>query len=299
MKTYRYYTCDVFTRERFGGNPLAVVPDARGLDSEAMQSIAREFNYSETTFVLPARDGNTRQVRIFTPGREVPFAGHPNVGTAFMLTSLGEVELTDDAATVTFEEIAGVVPVRIERNGAGELYCEVTAPEALSVGDEIAVDRLADAVGLDAAAIVTTVHPPRAASVGLPFVFAEITDRAALARAAANVDTMRSMREQGLPADIHIYTREAGDFDLQARMFAPLDGVPEDPATGSANCALIGLLAHVEAQDDGEWQWRIAQGVEMGRPSEVFGRVAKTGGTISTVRVGGYSVRVFEGTFTA
>lgn len=299
MKTYKYWTCDVFTRERFGGNPLAVVPDARGLSSETMQAVAREFNYSETTFVLPAREGNTRQVRIFTPGKEVPFAGHPNVGTAFTLTALGEVELADGAATVTFEEKAGLVPVRIERSGAGELFCGVTAPEALSVGDEIAVDLVADAVGLDAEEIVTTAHPPRAASVGLPFVFVEVSGRAALARAAANVTAMRSMRGQGLPADIHIYTREAGDFDLQARMFAPLDGVPEDPATGSANCALIGLLAHLDTQDDGEWQWRIAQGVDMGRPSELFGRVEKTRGAVSRVCIGGYSVPVFEGSFTA
>lgn len=298
MKKYKYFTCDVFTRERFGGNPLAVVPDARGLSGEAMQSLAREFNYSETTFVLPAREGNTRQVRIFTPGAEVPFAGHPNVGTAFMLAALGEIELADGTETVVFEEKAGLVPVRIERSG-GEVFCEVTAPEALSVGDEVAVDLLADAVGLDAGEIVTAVHPPRAASVGLPFVFAEVAGRASLARAAANVAAMRSMREQGLPADVHIYTREAGDFDLQARMFAPLDGVPEDPATGSANCALIGLLAHVDTQSAGEWQWRIAQGVEMGRPSELFGRAEKTGGAVSTVRVGGYSVQVFEGSFTA
>jgi trans-2,3-dihydro-3-hydroxyanthranilate isomerase len=140
MTEYRYHTCDVFTREAFGGNPLAVVPDARGLDTEAMQALAREFNYSETTFVLPAGQGCTRKVRIFTPRIEVPFAGHPNIGTAFMLASLGEVSLAEGAGTVTFEEQAGVVPIRIEQDAEGQTFCELTAPEPLSLGPEVAVE---------------------------------------------------------------------------------------------------------------------------------------------------------------
>lgn len=297
MTEYRYHTCDVFTRDAFGGNPLAVVPDARGLDTEAMQALAREFNYSETTFVLPAEQGCTRRVRIFTPQVEVPFAGHPNIGTAFMLAALGEVALAGGAGSVTFEERAGIVPIRIERDTEGRTFCELTAPESLSLGPEVAVEVLAGAVGLEAAEIVTATHRPRVASVGLPFLVAEVATRSALARAGANIDALRELRAQGITPDIHLYTRDAGEFDLHARMFAPLDGVPEDPATGSANCALLGLLAHAGPATSGERRWRIAQGVDMGRPSELYGRVETCGGELADVRIGGHCVRMFDGSF--
>lgn len=297
MTEYRYHTCDVFTREPFGGNPLAVVPDARGLDAATMQRLAREFNYSETTFVLPAERDGLRKVRIFTPAVEVPFAGHPNIGTAFLLAALGEIELPDGAATVDFEERAGVVPIRIEQGPDGAMFCELTAPEALSPGAEVPVELLAAATGLDPGDIVTTTHPPQAASVGLPFVLAEVATRSALAAARANVDALRALQARDITPDIHLYTREAGEFDLQARMFAPLDGVPEDPATGSANGALIAWLAQMDPAAAGEWRWRIAQGVDMGRASELFGRVAKEDGRVTAVHIGGYSVRVFDGVF--
>ena len=298
MTTWRYHTCDVFTRERFGGNPLAVVPDARGLDTAAMQTLAREFNYSETTFVFPAREGNTREVRIFTPAVEVPFAGHPNVGTAAMLTELGEIELTDEVGTVTFEERAGVVPIRIERDEAGRILCELTAPEPLSVGAELPLELVADAVGLTPEDIVVTNHRPQVASVGLPFVMVEIASRATLARAVANTAAMSMIADRGITPDVHLYVRDDDGSSLHARMFAPLDGVPEDPATGSANCALIALLAQLDPAPSGEWSWRIEQGVDMGRPSELHGRVEKQDGVVSSVRMGGYSVRVFDGSFT-
>jgi len=297
MTEYHYYTCDVFTRERFGGNPLAVVPDARGLDTEAMQALAREFNYSETTFVFPSGHAHTRAVRIFTPTVEVPFAGHPNVGTAFMLAELGEVDRDGDAAMVRFEEKAGTVPVSIVHDARDGVYCELTAPEPLALGPELAVEEVTAAIGLEAADVVTTVHPPCVTSVGLPFVAVEIASRAALARAAPDVRGMRALQARGITPDVHLYTRDAGDFDLQTRMFAPLDGVPEDPATGSANSALIGLLGQIDPAVSGHWRWRIAQGVDMGRPSELFGSVEKADGAVSEVRIGGYSVPVFAGTF--
>ncbi len=297
MSEYRYYTCDVFTRERFGGNPLAVVPDARGLDTPAMQTLAREFNYSETTFVFPPEGDHTRSVRIFTPAVEVPFAGHPNVGTAFMLAELGEVEWEADAAIVRFGEKAGTVPVRIARDERGGVFCELTAPESLSVGPDLQIDEVAVSVGLETRDIVRTVHPPRVASVGLPFVVVEVASRAALARAAPDIRGMQALQARGITPDIHLYTRDAGDFDLHTRMFAPLDGVPEDPATGSANSALIGLLGQADPAASGQWRWRIAQGVDMGRPSELFGAVEKAAGAVTAVRIGGYSVPVFAGTF--
>ena len=294
MTEYVYHTCDVFTRAAFGGNPLAVLPDARGLDTQAMQRIAREFNYSETTFVLPAEAGGTRRVRIFTPAREVPFAGHPNIGTAFVLAELGAIELTEGAGAVVFEEEAGAVPLRIERDADGRTFCELTAPEPLSLGPEVPVDALAAATGLAPDAIVTDTHPPRVASVGLSFVMAEVASRRALAAASAGVDAMRALRAEGITPDIHLYTRDAGGFDLQVRMFAPLDGVPEDPATGSANAALVALLAKLGAGVSGEGRWRIAQGVDMGRPSELFGRVSGEGDG-AVVHMGGDSVRMFDG----
>lgn len=297
MTVHQYHTCDVFTRDRFGGNPLAVVPDARGLDSRMMQALAREFGYSETTFVLPAERGNTRRVRIFTPQTEVPFAGHPNIGTAFVLAALGEIVLADGTESVTFEENAGIVPVRLERDTAGRVFCELTAPAALSLGSTVSVDMLADAVGLRPDDVVTAVHQPQVASVGLPFVMAEVASRSALAKACPDIAAMRALKARDITPDIHLYTRDAGEFDLQTRMFAPLDGVPEDPATGSANSALIALLARLEAGPVGTRQWRIAQGVDMGRPSELFGRVEMDGDGAMVVHLGGCSVRVFDGSF--
>lgn len=292
-----YYTCDVFTRTRFGGNPLAVVSDARGLSTEQMQALAREFNYSETTFVLPPQDSqHTRQVRIFTPRIEVPFAGHPNIGTAFMLAALDQVPMVNEHATLRFEEEAGLVTVTVARRSKNEVYCELQAPQPLSQGETLSADEMAEVVGLAAGDILTATHPPQVASVGLPFLLAEVSDRAALARANPNINAMQALQARGITPDVHLYTRDGAGFDLRTRMFAPLDGVFEDPATGSANCALTALLADCQPEAEGDWQWHIAQGVEMGRPSELFARVSKQAGTVQAIRMGGFSVRVASGT---
>lgn len=290
-----YYTCDVFTRERFGGNPLAVVFNAEGLSTVQMQQLAREFNYSETTFVLPAEQGNTAKVRIFTPQIEVPFAGHPNVGTAFTLAMHSELNWQGDTARVVFEEKAGLVPVDIRRASDGNIYSELLAPEPLSLGKTADLALVAEAIGLNTDQIETAQHLPCEASVGLPFLMVEIRSRSALAEASPNINAMKALRAKGVTPDIHLYTRDGGDFDVQTRMFAPLDGVMEDPATGSANCALIALLAHLKNEYTGHYSWRIAQGVDMGRPSELFGQVVKEAGQITAVRMGGYSVPVFKG----
>ena len=163
---YRYVFCDVFTDRLFGGNPLAVLPDARGLSSRRMQQIAREFNFSESTFVLPPEAGHTRRVRIFTPTKEIPFAGHPNVGTAFVLATVGELGEVRGTMTVTFEEKAGLVPITISETGGRVVSCELAAPQALSLGETVPVALLASAVSLEAQDIVTEPHPPRVASVG-------------------------------------------------------------------------------------------------------------------------------------
>jgi trans-2,3-dihydro-3-hydroxyanthranilate isomerase len=290
-----FHTCDVFTETRFGGNPLAVLPRAEGLSDEQMQRIAREFNFSETTFVLPSKAGHTRQVRIFTPASEIPFAGHPNVGTAFVLASAGELGEIRASRTVTFEEKAGVVAVSIHETHGKIDRCELSAPQPLSIGDAAPVALVASALSLDAGDIVTKTHPPCVASVGFPFVITELCDRSALARARPVVAGLEALRERGLPAQVHLYTRASDGFDLRARMFAPLAGVLEDPATGSAACALAGLLAHHVEGPSGSFRWRIAQGVEMGRPSTLLARAEKKDGRVQGTWVGGACVPVSEG----
>jgi trans-2,3-dihydro-3-hydroxyanthranilate isomerase len=292
---YRYVLCDVFTDRLFGGNPLAVLPDARGLSDRRMQQIAREFNFSESSFVFPAEAGQTRLVRIFTPSREVPFAGHPNVGTAFALATIGELGALGMPLTVTFEEKAGLVPIRIEKRPDGSIFCELTAPEPLSLGPTVPVEDLAAAISLTPDDVVVRSHPPRAASVGLPFLFVELRDRRALEKAHSDPAGLAVVAARGVPPDIHLYVRTRDDFDVRARMFAPLDGVPEDPATGSANAALAALLASLDEKSDGTLRYRIAQGVEMGRPSVLEARVDKHDGRIETTRIGGTSVLVGEG----
>jgi trans-2,3-dihydro-3-hydroxyanthranilate isomerase len=292
---YPYYICDVFTATRFGGNQLAVLPHADGLSDRQMQQVAREINFAETTFVLPPEAGHTRRVRNFTPTTEVPFAGHPNVGTAFALATAGELGPIDSSITVTFEERAGLVPVSIHRREGQPIWCELSAPERLSLGKTISARSLAAAVSLAPDDVVTTTHSPQLASVGLPFLVAELKDRAALERARVNPDGLDGLIAEGVTPDVHLYTLAADDFDIRARMFAPRDGVPEDPATGSANCALAGLLSHYHADADGSFHWRIAQGVEMGRPSVLEARAEKREGVVADTWIGGASVLVSEG----
>jgi trans-2,3-dihydro-3-hydroxyanthranilate isomerase len=292
---YRYYICDVFTSTRFGGNQLAVLPDAQGLTDRQMQQITREFNFSESTFVLPAERGHTRRVRIFTPTTEIPFAGHPNVGTAFTLATTGALGPIDGATTITFEEKAGLVPIEVRRRGDG-IWCELSAPERLTLGKTLSAEMVAAAVSLNPGDVVTSTHQPQVASVGLSFILAEIRDRAALARARVYGPGFDAIIAQGIkPPDIHLYVKSGDEFDIRARMFAPYDGVPEDPATGSANCALAAMLSHYSAARDGSASWRIAQGVEMGRPSVLEARAEKRDGVVVGAWIGGSSVLVSEG----
>ncbi len=293
--SYHYYTCDVFTDQRFGGNQLAVLPNAEGLSDRQMQQIAREFNYSETTFVFSAAPPYARRVRIFTPTKELPFAGHPNVGTAFVLATAGALGDIGSGSQVTFDEKAGPVVVSIKRREGQGIYCELTAPGRLSLGPTVPISALAAAVSLSPEDIVTTIHPPRVASVGLPFIVVQLKDRGALERARPNMPGLDVLLAQGVIPEIHLYVHSADEFDLRCRMFAPLDGVPEDPATGSANCALAGLLAHHDTARDGTFRWRIAQGVEMGRPSLLEASADKRDAEVVTTRIGGTCVLVGEG----
>ncbi len=284
----RYRTVDVFTERRFGGNPLAVVLDAEGLGTAAMQAIAREFNYSETTFVLPPRDpAHTAQIRIFTPGSELPFAGHPNVGTAYVLALEG-----DGAPRMLFEEAAGIVPVDVLREGGVPVGAELTAPQPLQRLAAVMPAVVAECLSLAAADIV---GQPVAASVGVAFTFAEVASRDALRRARCDRAAFARHFPQGGADGIHFHCRDGGGFDLHARMFWPAEGMTEDPATGSAAVALAALLA--EAGPDGEARLRVEQGRDMGRPSTLLTRVVKVQGGVRSAHVGGQCVAVMRGTF--
>jgi trans-2,3-dihydro-3-hydroxyanthranilate isomerase len=295
----RYITVDVFTDRAFGGNPLAVVLDAGGLSTAQMQAIASEFNYSETTFVLPPHDpAHDAQVRIFTVRSEIPFAGHPNVGTAFVLAT----QATKPPARLVFEEKAGLVPVELLTEGSRVVGAELTAPQPLGKLNTFSAEQTAACVSLSPADIRTDRHPPRIVSVGLPFLVAEVSSRAALRRARPEaVAFAGALPREGCDA-IYLYTRDIPPdempCDLQARMFHPgASGLSEDPATGSATAAAAALLADLSSEHDGEWKLRIAQGVDMGRPSLLLTRVRKENGAVASVHVGGACVQVMEGWF--
>jgi trans-2,3-dihydro-3-hydroxyanthranilate isomerase len=286
---YSYFICDVFSDRQFGGNQLAVFPEASGLSSAQMQSIAREFNFAETTFVLPPQQqGHTCQVRIFTPARELPFAGHPNLGTAFILASQGFAGDAARKSVLYFEEEAGIVPVSVEPDAQGRLLCELTAPQPLSLGAALDVALVSRSLSLEIGDIVTRHHPPQTASVGVPFVMVELQSRSALERARANMDGCDQLAALGVTPALHLYVRSNDDFDIRARMFAPEFGIVEDAATGSANCALAGLLAALDPRENARLAWRIAQGVEMGRPSLLLAGADKHDGKVTAVRIAGY-----------
>jgi trans-2,3-dihydro-3-hydroxyanthranilate isomerase len=295
----RYITVDVFTDRAFGGNPLAVVLDAGGLSTAQMQAIASEFNYSETTFVLPPRDpAHDAQVRIFTVYAEIPFAGHPNVGTAFVLAT----QASKPPARLKFEEGAGLVSVDILQEDGRVVGAELTAPQRLIKLSQFSPEQAASIVSLSAADITTDRHPPQIVSVGMPFLVVELSSRYALRRARAEPAAFaRTFPCDGSDA-VFLYTRDVppGEMpcDLQARMFFPgASGLTEDPATGSATVAAAALFADLSADRDGELKLRVGQGVDMGRPSLLLTRVRKENGVVVSAHVGGACVQMMEGSF--
>jgi trans-2,3-dihydro-3-hydroxyanthranilate isomerase len=294
----RYVTVDVFTDRIFGGNPLAVVLEAQGLNTMQMQAIAAEFNYAETTFVLPPRvPDHSARVRIFTPRTEVPFAGHPNVGTAVVFARQREAQGGSPLHRLVFEEAAGLVPIRLIRERDTVVGAEFTAPERLTLGSHVSAADIAECLSLAAADISLANHPPQVLSVGLPFLVAETTTRDALRRAKPDALTHeRVLPPIGTDA-IYCYCPGATSQELYARMFSPLDGIVEDPATGSAAAATIALLAAQRPEHDLEMSWRIHQGVEMGRRSLISGRTEKRNGAVTFVHIGGFAVQVMSGLF--
>jgi trans-2,3-dihydro-3-hydroxyanthranilate isomerase len=297
-----FVTVDVFTNRQFGGNPLAVVTNAEGLSTERMQGIAAEFNLSETTFVLPPEDSaHAAQVRIFTPKAELPFAGHPSVGTAYVLARAGESygrKISGDR--IAFEMTAGLVDIGITREAGHVVATRLTAPQPLSLGEEIPVETIAAACSLKPSDFKMSVHRPRVASCGTPFMFAELASREALASAAPQADVFARDFSRDRSTGLHLYV-QAGEgaklegCDIQSRMFAPQHGIAEDPATGSAAVALIGLLAHVRPERDLSLSKTIGQGFDMGRPSILEASADKKAGQVAATHVGGRCVPVMSG----
>jgi trans-2,3-dihydro-3-hydroxyanthranilate isomerase len=296
---YRYYTADVFTDRPFGGNQLAVFPDARGIDSARMQEIAREFNFSETTFVLPAENAkHTRRVRIFTPGAEIPFAGHPTVGTAHVLAAIGDIALTGETTSIVFEEGVGPVPVTVRSKGRQPVFAQLSVAKLPEVGPPPpSAARLAAMLSLDESDLAGGDMPPEAVSCGLPYLFIPLATRNAVARSRLRVDVWEQTLRGYWTDDVFVFALdpELESSDVHARMYAPGFGVPEDPATGSACVALGGYLATRHPRHDGTLRWVVEQGFEMGRPSIMEVEVDKRGGVVTGVRVGGSTVLVCEG----
>jgi trans-2,3-dihydro-3-hydroxyanthranilate isomerase len=295
-----YHVLDVFTEERFGGNPLAVVLDADRLDSARMQRIAREFNLSETVFVLkPEQPAHTARVRIFTPASEIPFAGHPTVGTGALLATLQAAEPAGRGdALIVLEENIGIVRVGVRLRPGAAAYAEFTAPRLpAEAGIPPPDDRLAAALGLIPAEIGFENHRPTRYGGGNAFAFVPVASLDAIANArVAGLHWDAALKDQGLTGAF-LYCRQTvhTTSSFHARMFAPDFGVPEDPATGSAAAAFAGVVHRFDALPDGTHRRIIEQGYEMGRPSTIALSIEVAGGKVAAVRIGGHAVRVAEG----
>jgi trans-2,3-dihydro-3-hydroxyanthranilate isomerase len=296
MTRYRFHTLDVFTDTRFGGNPLAVVLDADELSSERMQTIAAEFNISETVFVMkPVTAGaNRKRLRIFTPAVELPFAGHPTVGASFLLATLGLVEINPANPLMVLEEGVGDVPVSVLTDANGIHATRMSVPRMPERGPQPPADaELAAMLSLSAADLL----PCSAAySCGLPFLFVPVRDREVMARAKLRIDLWENLLSKWWAKSVFLFTTDtvSSDAHLHARVFVPAMGVAEDPATGSAASAVAGWLQENDPRDGGR-RWLIEQGFEMGRPSHIELEADVSQGHVTAIRVGGASVLVTEG----
>ena len=277
---HRFVIADVFTDQPFSGNQLGVFPEAQGLSERAMQAIARELNFAETTFVLPPA-----RVRIFTPKAEMQFAGHPTVGTAAVLAHLRKLDLP---ARIVLEEGIGPVPVDLERRGA-LIYAQFTIEKPVEMpSDRPDKSAAAAALSLPEAEVVDAWF----ASGGVRFAFVHLADKSAVDRAQLDRAAWSRHFRSAWCSQLYFF---AGEDPVHARMFAPALGVEEDPATGSAAVALASVLASRKEKAEGTFTWRIDQGVAMGRPSRIEAMAEKRGGRVVRVKVGGATVLSAEG----
>ncbi len=296
MNTVLYQVVDVFTDRIFGGNPLAVVFGGEDMAAATMQKIASEFNLSETVFVMPpSRRSSTRRVRIFTPRAELPFAGHPTVGTAFVLAVRGECNLAAANPRIVLEEAIGDVEVSVQVKAGRVHATHMSVPKMPEAGPAPApAAQLAQMIGVE----VSDLHAefvPQNWTCGVPFLFIALNSLDATRRARLHLDVWEKLLKHAWAASVYVFCleTEAPEAQIHARMFAPGFGIAEDPATGSAASALAGLLA--KTRPDGHHAWVIEQGIEMGRASRIALECDKRNGAIGAVRVGGPSVPVAEG----
>jgi len=298
-RSYDFHTLDVFTDTIFGGNPLAVLVDATGLNTEQMQHITREFNLSETVFVFPPDDpAHARRVRIFTPRRELPFAGHPTVGTAFLLAATGMIPLTGANTKIVLEEGVGPVPITIRAENGVPVSAELTAAQAPEFRGEVpGTHELAQLLSLANSDVATGLLKAEAVSCGVPFVLVPLVSRDAVRRARLDRAVWERTLSGKWASEIFLFDASAVSTGtpIRARMFAPALGVGEDPATGSAGACLAAYLAKQAKSDDSALSWTVEQGFEMGRPSILSLSAEKNGGQIGAVRVAGKSVLVSQG----
>jgi len=298
MAARPYYLLDVFTATPLAGNPLAVVLDAEGLDDEHMQKIAREFNLSETVFVFEPHDKvNTARLRIFTTVRELPFAGHPTVGTAALLATLRAPDyLKSREVGIALEEKIGLVQAGVRRVRDAETHAHFTLPALPQpAGEAPPRDRIAAALGLSVGDLGFGTYEPAFYSAGLATHLIPVRDLASIAKAKPNVALVSDTF--GIAA-VYLYTNETSDQSIHyhARMFGPKLGVFEDPATGASAAALAGALTHFEKRKDGEHMIAIEQGIEMGRPSLILLGLTIEGGTLRSATIGGPAVIIGHGT---
>ena len=298
MPQHAFVTADVFTDRPFGGNQLAVFPDA-ALQPETMQRLTAELHLSETVFVLPPDNpAHTHRLRIFTPTMELPFAGHPTVGTALVLAETGRLGPIDRRLDITFEEGVGPVPVTIERDAAGGLRATLTSPIVpRQMPDPFDAALVAAAVGLDAAALDPAVAGG-IFSAGVSFAVLPVRPER-LSAAAVDLALWRS--HLAGTAMQHLYLAASDDWaagrTARVRMFAPAMGIVEDPATGAAAAGFVGFLAARQRPADGVTHWTLSQGAELGRPSRIDISAEILDGKLVAARVGGTAVLMSHGSF--
>jgi trans-2,3-dihydro-3-hydroxyanthranilate isomerase len=295
-----FHTLDVFTEKRFGGNPLAVVHEADGLDTDRMQAIAREFNLSETVFLMkPQNVTHSARVRIFTPAVELPFAGHPTVGTAALLAELRTEGLGGaQEAIVVLEENIGAVRVGVRIRPGQAPFAEFDAPRLpADIGPAPSPERLAAALGLIPSEIGFANHRPTRFSSGVPYTFVPVSSLTAMAKAGVSPAAWGPAFGTSGHNAAYLYSRETVHTTsaFHARMFVPGSGVLEDPATGSAAAAFAGVVHRFDGPPDGTHKRMIEQGFEMGRPSLIALSLEVVRGALTSVRIGGHAVRITEG----
>jgi trans-2,3-dihydro-3-hydroxyanthranilate isomerase len=301
--TLSYCTLDVFTDHPFGGNPLAVFCDVPELPTDFMQNIAREFNLSETVFIVRPRNPRAaRRLRIFTPARELPFAGHPTIGAALVVVEEGLAGISGSSGSFLLEEDVGLVPIHVKRQENGAWFIQFTAaklPEECATAPP--VPELARLLGIAPSDFAGGIHSAQAFSCGVPFLFVPLRDRKALGRVSIDPAESRKLHARGGFSQVFAFCNdpEREGSDIRARMFAHEFGISEDPATGSAAAAFAGYLVRRASRKEGTLRWTIEQGFEMGRPSIMYLEADVANGALTAVRVGGTAVRMSEGTLTA